>query len=132
METECVITNKALKVGLTLVKQVTNDNGGTALPSAWDLTATRDSDGTTVINAQETGTTGASVTTDAGTFNLSESGGASGYAASAWVCNGTGTQNDATPSPSEPGRAPPAPSPTTTRPAPDRQEGRRQRQRRHR
>ncbi len=36
----CTITNNDLAPRLTLVKQVTNDNGGTAHASAWTLNAT--------------------------------------------------------------------------------------------
>ncbi len=83
----CTINNNDVAPALTLVKVVTNDNGGTELSSAWTLTAT----GATGFSG-----TGPSVTTDAsfdaGSYNLSESG-PSGYAASNWVCVG-GTQDD--------------------------------------
>ena len=35
----CTITNTAQQPHLTLVKTVTNDNGGTAVPTDWTLTA---------------------------------------------------------------------------------------------
>lgn len=86
----CTITNDDQPATLTLVKSVTNNDGGTAAPSAWTLNA----DGPTDL----TGTNGApsvtAVPVDAGTYDLSETGGPSGYAASAWVCTGTGTQSD--------------------------------------
>jgi len=73
---------------LTLVKKVINDDGGTAVPADWTLTATG-----------PTGFSGAGPNVSsgedfaAGTYNLSESGPA-GYSASDWVCDG-GTQDDA-------------------------------------
>ncbi|MGH8976439.1 MAG: hypothetical protein ACRDV7_00080 [Acidimicrobiia bacterium] len=87
----CTITNDDIPAQLTLVKVVTNDDGGTALPTAWTLTGT----GTTQTISGPTGdplVTNASV--DAGTYALSETGPA-GYAASAWVCTGGGTQTGA-------------------------------------
>ena len=66
---------------LTLVKTVTNDNGGTALPTAWTLTGT----GPTTI----TGATGSAAVTNAsvnaGTYTLSESTGPAGYLPGALV-----------------------------------------------
>ena len=74
--------------GLTLVKQVSNDNGGAALASAWTLSAS----GPTPFSGP-----GPSVSSpepfETGSYTLSESGGPPGYSASAWVCVG-GTQND--------------------------------------
>ena len=76
---------------LTLVKSVTKDNGGTAVASDWTLEA----DGPTDIS----GTSGSAAVTgavvDPGSYDLSESGGPSGYSDSDWVCTGTGTQDDA-------------------------------------
>ena len=73
--TTCTITNNDNAPSLTLVKQVTNDNGGTALPAAWTLTATGYD----------------SASPDAGTYNLSESGGPSGYTQTSLTCdNATG------------------------------------------
>jgi Prealbumin-like fold domain len=67
---------------LTLVKTVTNDNGGTSATSAFPLTAA----GPSTI----TGVSGAAAVTNAvlvpGTYALSETG-PTGYAASAWSCN---------------------------------------------
>ena len=78
----CTINNNDQAAHLTLVKTVTNDNGGTALPTAWTLAAA----GPTPI----TGTTGsASVTNaavNAGTYTLSESGGPANYTPGAWTC----------------------------------------------
>ena len=71
---------------LTLVKTVTNDNGGTAVPTDWTLTRHRP---TPII-----GTTGSAAVTaapvNAGTYTLTETGPA-GYTACAWTCVG-GTQ----------------------------------------
>jgi len=73
---------------LTLVKNVINNNGGTASASAWTLSAS----GPDPFSGN-----GPSVTSGpgliAGTYNLSESG-PTGYSASNWVCDG-GTQDDA-------------------------------------
>ena len=77
------------KATLTLVKTITTDNGGTAVATDWTLSA---SGPTPISGATGSGAvTGASV--NAGTYDFSESGPA-GYTASAWVCTGTGTQND--------------------------------------
>ncbi|MBN7136850.1 hypothetical protein A7A76_19085 [Lysobacter enzymogenes] len=72
----CTFTNNRLP-RLTLLKTVVNDNGGTALDTAWTLTATGP--------ATASGTEGQAAITDAsvpvGTYTLSESGGPAGYAA---------------------------------------------------
>ncbi|MBD9480710.1 DUF11 domain-containing protein, partial [Pseudoxanthomonas sp. PXM02] len=68
---------------LTLVKQVVNDNGGTAVATAWTLTATGPA--TTISGA--TGTAAVtSAAVQAGSYALTESGGPAGYAASTWNC----------------------------------------------
>src|SRR5439155_323598 len=76
---------------LTLNKIVVNDNGGTALESAWTLTATGP---TTISGPGAAGSTDvvSGPTFKADTYTLSESGGPSGYTASSWTCTG-GTQN---------------------------------------
>jgi len=83
----CTITNDDITPHLTMVKQVINNNGGSAPASAWTLSAV----GPTPFSG-----TGPFVFSDpgfdAGTYDLSESGGPAGYTASAWVCAG-GTQN---------------------------------------
>ena len=83
----CSITNDDKPAKLTLVKKVTNDNGGAAAASAWTLTATGPTTGVT-------GATGSTPVTArevaAGTYTLSESG-PTGYTASAWSCVLTGT-----------------------------------------
>jgi LPXTG-site transpeptidase (sortase) family protein len=72
----CTITNDDQQATLTLVKQVTNNNGGTNVIGDWALTA----EGTPF-------TSGVSQNVNAGTYTLAESG-PSGYSASAWVCVG--------------------------------------------
>ncbi|HEX6576378.1 MAG TPA: hypothetical protein VF042_15525 [Gemmatimonadaceae bacterium] len=90
----CKIVNNDNPPGLTLVKEVVNDNGGTANASAWTLTATGTSGGFSGAGSPATGATasnGPHTVTAGVQYTLSESGGPSGYtAASAWVCTGTG------------------------------------------
>lgn len=85
----CTITNNDALPRLTLVKQVTNDNGGTAVPSNWTLTATGP---TGISGSGPIVSSGSSF--EAGTYDLFESGGPDGYSSGPWVCIG-GTQNDA-------------------------------------
>ena len=84
----CTVTNDDIEPSLTLVKEVLNDNGGGALASDWTLHA----DGPTPFSGA-----GPSVSNglsfDAGTYDLSESGGTGGYTASEWVCEGA-SQDD--------------------------------------
>lgn len=86
----CIIKNDDQPAQLTLVKNLVNDNGGTAVATDWTLNAA----GPTPISGAtgNIAVTGANVS--AGTYSLSETGGASGYTASDWVCVG-GTQNGA-------------------------------------
>ena len=79
----CSITNDDIPAKLTLVKTVTNDNGGTAAASAWTLSAT----GPVTLS----GPTGTSGDVSAGTYTLSESGGPAGYTAGTWSCALTNT-----------------------------------------
>jgi hypothetical protein len=81
----CTITNDDNAASLTLVKEVVNDDGGTALASAWTLRA----DG-----AQQdlVGAGGAAGNVLPGTYALSETGGPAGYAPSGWSCTGGGVQ----------------------------------------
>jgi hypothetical protein len=76
----CTINNDDQAATLTLVKTMTNDNGGTAVPTAWTLTAVSGS--TTVLS----GAGGATGSVAAGTYTLSESTGPGGYTAGAWSC----------------------------------------------
>jgi len=88
----CTITNNDQAPSLTLNKIVVNDNGGTALPSSWTLTASGPTPisgpGAAGSNDVQSGPTFA-----AGSYTLSESAGPGGYAASAWSCTGNGSQN---------------------------------------
>ena len=84
----CTITNNDIPPSLTLVKVVVTDDGGTAVATDWTLTA----GGPTPISGAGGTTSGA--TFSAGSYDLSESG-PTGYSASAWVCEGTGTQSGA-------------------------------------
>jgi hypothetical protein len=82
----CTITNDDQGTALTLVKEVTNNNIGTSVPTDFTLTA----DGPTPISGDGGATSDA--TFQPGTYTLSETGPA-GYDASAWVCVG-GSQSD--------------------------------------
>jgi len=79
----CTITNDDDGLGLTLNKAVTNDNGGTAVPADWTLSAA----GPTPFSGP-----GPSVSSpedfEAGSYVLSESTGPDGYTVSDWVCDG--------------------------------------------
>jgi hypothetical protein len=83
----CTIVNDDEGPGLTLIKYVTNDNGGTAVDTDFVLSAA----GPTPISGA-----GGATSTDgfeAGTYSLSETG-VDGYTAGDWVCDG-GTQDGA-------------------------------------
>lgn len=69
---------------LTLLKTVVNDNGGTALDTAWTLTAS----GPTPISGVEGAPAITNAPVNPGSYALSESGGPEGYEASTWSCNG--------------------------------------------
>ena len=82
----CTITNDDVPAELTLVKDVVNDNGGHAPAESWTLFATG---GPTPDFGGPTGSpevTGVPVLP--GDYDLSESFGPPGYAASAWSCEG--------------------------------------------
>ncbi len=83
----CTITNDDIVASLTLTKIVVNNNGGTASPGAWTVSAA----GPTPISGAGGATSGSSFA--AGAYTLSESSGPAGYSASSWTCTGTGTQN---------------------------------------
>jgi hypothetical protein len=75
---------------LTLLKEVINDNGGTAPDTAWTLSAS----GLTPISGVEGDSEITDAEVEAGTYTLSESGGPGGYSSSGvWECEG-GTQED--------------------------------------
>jgi PKD repeat protein len=69
---------------LTLVKMVINNNGGTAAPTAWTLSAT----GPTTVSGSAGSAAVTNAPVSAGTYILSESGGPSGYSAGSWSCVG--------------------------------------------
>ena len=75
---------------LTLLKDVTNDHGGTAVDTDWTLQAASSD---TTISGVEGDAEITNSAIPAGTFTLSESGGPSGYTAGSWSCTGDGTQN---------------------------------------
>ncbi len=81
----CTITNDDQPSSLTLTKTVVTDNGGTALPTAWTLTAVDAAPAYTVTGA------GAAVdlAVPAGVYTLSEAGGPAGYTAGTWSCTVT-------------------------------------------
>ena len=87
----CTITNDDIPASLTLVKQVVNDDGGTALATDWTLSAAGPTPGVT-------GPTGDPAVTaapvSAGSYVLSEST-IPGYVASPWSCVG-GTASGST------------------------------------
>ncbi|MCF6262897.1 MAG: hypothetical protein L3J24_04845 [Xanthomonadales bacterium] len=83
----CTIINDDETAALTLTKLVTNDNGGTAVVTDWNLTAT----GPTNVS----GAGGFAATfVDAGVYTLSESTGPAGYTAGAWSCTGGSLSGD--------------------------------------
>ena len=82
----CSIINDDIAPTLKLVKNVTKDNGGTAVAGDWDLTATGDSGFTDAGNSTIFHTVKAGVE-----YTLSEST-VTGYSAGSWSCDG-GTLN---------------------------------------
>jgi hypothetical protein len=81
----CTITNDDIAPALHLRKVVINDNGGTKTTADFTLSAS----GPTSISGTSPVDSGSGFS--AGTYALSESN-VTGYAASAWVCTGTGSQ----------------------------------------
>ncbi|MBW9211784.1 hypothetical protein KV100_19210, partial [Mumia sp. zg.B21] len=80
----CTITNDDQPGTLTLVKDVVNDNGGTAEPGDWTLSA----EGPTLISGATGSEAVTGATVDAGGYELSESGGPGGYVPGDWTCTG--------------------------------------------
>ena len=74
----CTITNNAQPASLTLVKTVTNDNGGTAVPTDWTLTADGPTPGSPASPATPTVT---DAPVSSATTTSSEAGGPAGYTA---------------------------------------------------
>ncbi|WP_262848630.1 VWA domain-containing protein [Mumia quercus] len=81
----CTAVNDDQPARLTLIKEVVNDDGGTAEPEDWTLTAT----GPTTISGASGSPEVTSAAVDAGSYQLSEDGPA-GYTASDWVCGPDG------------------------------------------
>ena len=81
----CTITNTAQQPHLTLVKQVVNDNGGSAVDTDWTLSADGPTDGITGATGSDEVT---AVPVEVGDFALSESAGPVGYTADPWQCDG--------------------------------------------
>jgi hypothetical protein len=84
----CTFVNNDIAPSLQLIKTVTNDNGGTAVPADWTLTA----QGTGSNSISGAGGVTSGPTFQADTYTLSESSGPFGYAAGQWSC--TGVEND--------------------------------------
>jgi hypothetical protein len=80
----CTITSDDIPPALTLIKNVINDNGGTATSTDWTLTAT----GPTSISGDGFVTSETTNAFSAGGYVLSESTGPSGYTSSGWTCTG--------------------------------------------
>ena len=79
----CTINNNDQPATLTLVKTVTNDNGGTAVPDRLDARRRRTDRRSPAPPAPRRSPT---PPVTAGTYTLSESGGPAGYTAGAWSC----------------------------------------------
>lgn len=82
----CTIENNDVAPGLTLVKSVINDNGGTAAITDWTLNAV----GPTSISGVSGSVAVTGAVVSAGDYDLSESGGPAGYTAGNWSCTGEG------------------------------------------
>ncbi|MBW9208018.1 hypothetical protein KV097_18925, partial [Mumia sp. zg.B17] len=80
----CTITNDDQPATLTLVKEVVNDDGGSAVATEWTLSA----DGPTPISGATGSDAVTGATVEAGEYDLSEVDGPAGYAASDWTCTG--------------------------------------------
>ena len=82
----CIVTNDDIQPRLTVIKNVINDNGGTAVPSDFTISVT----GTDVSPSSFSGSSsGTLVTLDAGSYNVTETG-PSGYTGSFSAdCSGT-------------------------------------------
>jgi LPXTG-site transpeptidase (sortase) family protein len=85
----CTFTNNDVSPVLTLAKTTTNDNGGTALDTAWTLNAA----GPTPISGTEGDVSITNATVNAGNYILTESGGPSGYTQTDLSCSGTADTN---------------------------------------
>ncbi|MEO6651372.1 MAG: hypothetical protein ABIP17_01785 [Ilumatobacteraceae bacterium] len=84
LTTVCTFDNVKRVTSLTLIKEVMNDNGGRAASTEWTLTA----NGPTPISGAGGATSDNSF--EAGTYNLSESAGPTGYRLTSVTCDKTG------------------------------------------
>ncbi len=82
MQAAAIVPEAPLPATLTLLKTVIIDNGGTAVDTAWTLTATGN---TNISGAEGNGSVTNAVVTP-GTYALGETGGPSGYSASLYSC----------------------------------------------
>jgi hypothetical protein len=84
----CTITNDDIAPQLTVIKHVINDNGGTAVAGQWTMNvAATNPSASSFPGVESPGTT---ITLNAGSFNVTESPGPTGYAQiSAVGCSGT-------------------------------------------
>ncbi len=83
----CIITNDDIAPTLNVIKHVVNNNGGSALASAWTMNVTATNPSWASFPGSEIGTT---ITINAGSFSVSESGGVAGYTQTSAVgCIGT-------------------------------------------
>ncbi len=124
-EATCTITNDDIAPSLTLAKQVTNDNGGTARAGDWTLFA-----GPNEVTGSAAG---ALATNQAGTYALSELGPTGGYTNTSITCDDapglevtsvtlglgdtitcTFVNDDIAPNPTATPTATPTPTPTAT------------------
>ncbi|HTN23396.1 MAG TPA: hypothetical protein VL120_05380, partial [Solirubrobacteraceae bacterium] len=89
----CTVTNDDIAPKVTVVKHVVNDNGGTAAAKDWSLHLEVSGGQGDVAGSPQAGSeTGDTYTVSAGTYDVSESGGPSGYAASfSGACDEQGT-----------------------------------------
>ena len=78
----CTFTNTLQQAHLTLVKTVTNDNGGTAAITDWTLTAT----GPTNISGTSGSAAVTSAAVNAGAYTLGENSGPANYTAGTYSC----------------------------------------------
>lgn len=83
----CTITNDDIAPTLTLVKSVTNDNGGTATPDQFTLSAVADNQAYPYVKGY--GPTVSGPIRANTVYYLAESG-VSGYTAGSWICSTTG------------------------------------------
>lgn len=82
---DCTYTNTLQQAHLTLVKTITNNNGGTAAATAWTLSAS----GPTNISGVTGNAAVTNATVNSGTYTLSESG-PTGYTGSTYSCINNG------------------------------------------